>query len=70
MRISHETIYLSLYVQDAGVRRQLTAHLRTRRSARKPHGRVETRGRIADMVNISERPAEVADRRCRVTGRI
>ncbi len=63
MRISHETIYLSLYVQGRGeLRRQFTAHLRTRRSARKPHGRVETRGRIADMVNISERPAEVADR--------
>jgi IS30 family transposase len=63
MRISHETIYLSLYVQGRGeLRRQLTAHLRTRRSARKPHGRVEKRGRIADMVNISERPAEVADR--------
>ena len=63
MRISHETIYLSLYVQSRGeLRRQLTVHLRTRRSARKPHGRVEKRGRIADMVNISERPAEVADR--------
>ena len=63
MRISHETIYLSLYVQSRGeLRRALTAQLRTGRSARKPHGRVETRGRIAEMVNISQRPAEVADR--------
>ena len=63
MRISHETIYLSLYVQSRGeLRRQLTAHLRTRRATRKPQGRVQTRGRIRDMVNISERPAEVEDR--------
>jgi IS30 family transposase len=63
MRISHETIYLSLYVQSRGeLRRQLSAHLRSRRSARKPHGRLEKRGQIIDMVNISERPAEVEDR--------
>jgi IS30 family transposase len=63
MRISHETIYLSLYVQSRGeLRRQLTSQLRTARSTRKPQGRVERRGRIADMVNISQRPAEVADR--------
>jgi IS30 family transposase len=63
MRISHETIYLSLYVQSRGeLRRQLTANLRSGRSTRKPHGRVEKRGRIIDMVNISERPAEVEDR--------
>ena len=63
MRISHETIYLSLYVQSRGeLRRQLTAHLRTRRTTRRAQGRVETRGRIRDMVNISQRPAEVEDR--------
>jgi IS30 family transposase len=63
MRISHETIYLSLYVQARGeLRRQLTSQLRTRRGTRKPRGRTEQRGRIADMVNISERPAEVEDR--------
>ena len=63
MRISHETIYQSLFVQARGeLRRQLTACLRTGRRTRKPQGRVETRGRIRDMVMISERPAEVADR--------
>jgi IS30 family transposase len=63
MRISHETIYLSLYVQARGeLRRQLTAQLRTGRSTRKPRGRLERRGRIVDMVNISQRPAEVEDR--------
>ena len=63
MRISHETIYLSLFVQSRGeLRRQLTACLRTGRTRRRRQGRVETRGRILDMVNISQRPAEVADR--------
>lgn len=63
MRISHETIYLSLFVQSRGeLRKQLTAALRTGRTARKPQGRLSARGRIADMVPISERPAEVQDR--------
>jgi len=63
MRISHETIYLSLFVQSRGeLRRRLTAALRTARSTRKPQGRVQNRGRILDMVSISERPAEVQDR--------
>jgi len=64
MRISHETIYRSLYVQSRGeLRRQLTAQLRTGRSSRRTRGRVETRGRIAGMVSIAERPPEVDDRR-------
>jgi IS30 family transposase len=63
MRISHETIYLSLYVQARGeLRRELARCLRTGRTRRKPQGRVDRRGRIAEMVMISERPAEVADR--------
>jgi IS30 family transposase len=63
MRISHETIYLSLFVQSRGeLRKQLTVQLRTGRTRRKPQGRVEGRGQIAGMVSISERPAEVEDR--------
>jgi len=64
MRVSHETIYQALYVQSrGGLNRELTAHLRTGRSMRKPR-RVEgeRRGRIPDMVMISERPAEADDR--------
>ncbi len=58
LRISHETIYRSLYVQSRGeLRRQLTAHLRTGRRTRREQGRVKHRGRIAGMVSISERPA-------------
>lgn len=64
MRISHEAIYQSLYVQGRGaLRRELTACLRTGRAMRKPQQQAgERRTRIKDMVMISERPAEVADR--------
>jgi IS30 family transposase len=64
MHVSHETIYQSLYVQARGeLRRELTAQLRTRRTARKPQGQREDRGRIKDMVMIADRPPEVDDRR-------
>ena len=63
MTISHETIYKSLYVQGRGeLRRELARCLRTGRAQRRPRGREERRGRIPDMVMISERPAEVEDR--------
>ena len=63
MRISHETIYLSLFVQSRGeLRKQLTAGLRTGRTARKPRGQRCARGQIEGMINISQRPAEVEDR--------
>lgn len=63
MRVSPETIYQSLYVQArGGLKRELTAYLRTGRSIRKPRRGAERRGRIPDMVMISERPAEVDDR--------
>ncbi len=64
MRISHETIYQSLYVQSRGeLRRQLSASLRTGRRRRRTRGRIETRGRNAEMVPIAERPPEVDERR-------
>src|SRR5438309_1110322 len=64
MQVSHETIYQPIYVQGRGaLRRELAAHLRTGRALRKPRRRAnERRGRIPDMVNISQRPAEVEDR--------
>jgi transposase, IS30 family len=63
MRISHETIYRSLYVQSRGeLRRQLCASLRSGRSKRRRRGGGDRRGRIVDMVAISERPPEVEDR--------
>jgi len=64
MRVSHETIYRSIYVQGRGnLRRELHQCLRTGRARRKPRRRAdERRGRIPNMVLISERPPEVADR--------
>jgi len=63
MNLSHETIYKSLYVQGRGeLRRELARCLRTGRARRVPRGRIERRGRIPDMVMISERPPEVEDR--------
>ena len=64
MQVSHETIYQSIYVQGRGaLRRELAACLRTGRALRKPRRTGnERRGRIAGMVNISERPAGADDR--------
>lgn len=63
MRVSHETIYKSLYVQGRGeLRRELARCLRSGRAKRIPRGRLQRRGRIHDMVMISERPPEVEDR--------
>jgi IS30 family transposase len=65
MRISHEAIYQSLYVQGRGaLRRELTACLRTGRALRVPRARTRGRGKsfIVPEIMISERPAEVADR--------
>lgn len=65
MRVSHETIYRSLYVQTRGVlKKELMAHLRFDRRLRqsKSPGGEDGRGKILDAVSISERPATVEDR--------
>jgi IS30 family transposase len=65
MRVSHETIYLSLFVQSRGaLRRELQRCLRTGRAMRYPRGKrlPQGRGQLRDVVLISERPAEVEDR--------
>ena len=66
MRVSHETIYTSLFVQTKAVLdTQLTSQLRTRRVRRRPQRRVLLRSqsrRIPDMVPISQRPDSVLDR--------
>jgi IS30 family transposase len=65
MRVSHEAIYQSLYVQGRGaLRRELTACLRTGRALRVPRARTSGRGKsfVTDEVMISERPAEAEDR--------
>jgi IS30 family transposase len=64
MRVSHETIYQSLFVQGRGaLGKELWRSLRTGRAKRRPQGRAKsTKGQIRDMVMISEGPAEVEDR--------
>jgi IS30 family transposase len=65
MRVSHETIYLTLFIQArGGLKHELAQHLRTRRANRRPAGKrpPSGKGRIVDPVMISERPAEVEDR--------
>src|SRR5260370_33834160 len=64
MWVSHETIYQSIYVQGRGaLLRELAVCLRTGRALRRPHRKgQERRGRSPNMINISERPAEVEDR--------
>jgi transposase, IS30 family len=63
--VSHETIYKALYLQGrGGLRKELTAALRTGRARRRPRGsRAGWKGSsIRDMVMIADRPAEAADR--------
>ncbi|MFP3119985.1 IS30 family transposase [Streptomyces sp. Iso 434] len=65
MRVTHETIYQALYVQGRGeLRRELTRALRTGRAYRRPHRHTAKRisRPVKNMVMISERPAEAADR--------
>ena len=66
MRVSHETIYLTLFIQARGaLKRELVAHLRRTRSIRRPRAASRAnrgQGQIVDAVSIRERPAEAADR--------
>ncbi len=65
MQVSPETIYQALYVQGRGhLRADLHQHLRTGRAVRRPRRSTAKgpSGKIPDMIMISQRPAEVADR--------
>lgn len=66
MQVSHETIYRSLFIQARGVlKKELAAHLRSRRMMRKSKlasTEGQRRGQIVDAISISERPADIEDR--------
>jgi IS30 family transposase len=63
MRVSHETIYRSLFIQARGaLKKELTAHLRRGRTVRRARNVLNKPTGIADAVSIRERPAEVEDR--------
>ena len=65
-RVSHETIYRSLFIQTRGVlKKELLAHLRATRSIRRSRHATLKRsglGQIKDTISIRERPADVEDR--------
>jgi IS30 family transposase len=65
MRVSHETIYLSLFVQSRGaLRKELTRYLRSGHTTRRPKGHtvMNGQGQLRGVLNIRERPAEANDR--------
>ena len=64
MRVSHETIYRSLFIQSRGVlKKELMGYLRSKRRMRRSrHPYVHGHGRIIDALSIRERPAEAEDR--------
>src|SRR3984957_18346163 len=66
MRVSHETIYRSLFIQARGVlKKELMDHLRSKRRMRRSRHASEhghCRGQIVDAISIRERPAEAEDR--------
>ena len=65
-RVSHETIYRSLFIQARGaLKKELLQHLRRTRAMRRSRHhtqKTDDHGRITDTVSISERPASVEDR--------
>src|SRR6202047_1276258 len=72
MRISHEAIYRSLFIQTRGVlKKELKAQLRTTRRMRHPksHNAKSGQGHILDMVSIRERPARLRIALCRGIGK-
>jgi len=66
MRVSHETIYRSLFIQARGaLKRELISHLRSGRVMRRAKNAStagQARGQIIDAISIRERPAEIEDR--------
>ena len=65
MQVSHETIYLSLFVQGRGaLRKELTHELRRGHATRRPrsYSTYNGQGRLRGVLHISQRPAEAADR--------
>jgi IS30 family transposase len=67
VRVSHETIYRSLYIQARGVlKKELIEHLRSGRRLRRPRAAsarlISPHAQIFDAVRISERPAQIEDR--------
>jgi IS30 family transposase len=66
VRVSHETIYRSLFIQARAVlKKELMDHLRSKRRMRRSrHATVsgQSRGQIVDAISIRERPAEAEDR--------
>ena len=65
-RVSHETIYRSLFVQARGVlKKELLGHLRSKRTIRRSKRaglNGDRRGQIKDIVSIRQRPAAAEDR--------
>ncbi len=63
MRVSHETIYRTLFIQARGaLKKELLAHLRSRRQMRNSKKQGQGGGQISEAISISERPAEAQDR--------
>jgi transposase, IS30 family len=71
LRVSHETIYTAIYAMPRGeLRTEVIGWLRFGHAQRRPRARCEDRrGQIPDMVSIHDRPPEIEEHWCQVTGR-